>query len=591
VRGSDKPAGEVAQVVRIGSHHCAHDIEPMTTSEGTQANPHPGGATTSIWQSTCEVPRFPKLTKSGSADVCVIGAGIAGLSVAYHLARDGKKVVVLDDGPIGGGETGRTTAHLTNAMDDRIYWLEQVHGEHGAQLTVGSHGAAINRIQQIVQLEGIDCDFERLDGYLMSRNPADATELEKEAEAANRAGLTDVSLVDRAPIAAFESGVALRFPGQAQFHALKYLAGLATAITEKYGGRIYCDTHVEGVEGGDPCNVKVAGGLQLSASCVCVCTNSSISDYVRTHVKSEADRTYVIAAAVPRGSVDKALYWDTGMPYHYVRTQHIESSYVTDEAKLTGSIDRGTAPTKGEILWDALIVGGEDHKVGHDSSPEDRWNVLELWMRARWPQASAVLWRWSGQVVEPSDGLGYIGRNPDGAENVFMAMGDSGQGMTHGTIAGILLSDLVLGRENPWATLYDPKRTSLRAEPLKEAVKHNLDVVVQMAKGYLAPDTYNVDDIPRGEGRVVRRGAKKVAVYRDEEGKLHEKSAACTHLKCIVEWNGAEKSWDCPCHGSRFDAYGEVLNGPAISALQDVESESGSGGSSGGRSRTRKVKA
>jgi Rieske Fe-S protein len=345
------------------------------------------------------------------------------------------------------------------------------------------------------------------------------------------------------------------------------------------------------VEGGDPCNVKVSGGVQLSASCVCVCTNSSISDYVWSHVKSEPMRTYVVAAAVPRGSVDKALYWDTADPYHYVRLQPIDGALVTDDAKLTGSTNR--APTKGEILWDALIVGGEDHKVGHDSAPQDRWDELELWMRQRWPQATAVLWRWSGQVIEPSDGLAYIGRNPDGAENVFMAMGDSGQGMTHGTIAGMLLSDLVLGKENPWATLYDPKRVSLRASPIMEDVKHNVDVVAQMAKGWLAPDTFNVDDIPRGEGKVVRRGAKKIAVYRDAEGRIHEKNAACTHLKCIVEWNSAEKSWDCPCHGSRFDPYGEVLNGPAISALQDVEQESRSGGSSaaGGRSRSRKAKA
>ena len=529
----------------------------MTTSEGTQSNPHPGGATTSIWQGTFEVPSFPKLERSGSADVGVVGAGIAGLSVAYHRARAGKPVVVLDDGPIGGGESGRTTAHLTDAMDDRIYWLEHVHGERGARLIVESHDAAINRIQQIIQLEGIECDFERLDGYLLAGKPGEVAELEREAEAAQRVGITDVALVERAPIAGFESGTALRFPGQGQFHVLKYLAGLANAVVEKYGGRIYCDTHVEGVEGGDPCNVKIDGGKQLTAACVVVCTNSSISDYVQTHIKSEANRTYAIAAVVPRGSVDKALYWDTLDPYHYVRVQRLDEP-------VPGVL-------KGDTLWDALIVGGEDHKVGHDAQPQERWDRLERWMRERWPQAREVIYRWSGQVLEPSDGLAYIGRNPDGAENVFMASGDSGQGMTHGTIAGILLSDMVLGKENPWESLYDPKRVSLRASPVKEMAKHNLDVVVQMAKGYLAPDTGSVEEIPKGEGRVIRRGAHKIAVYRDEQGTLHEKSAACTHLKCIVEWNGAEKSWDCPCHGSRFDPYGEVINGPAISALQDVE--------------------
>jgi glycine/D-amino acid oxidase-like deaminating enzyme/nitrite reductase/ring-hydroxylating ferredoxin subunit len=542
----------------------------MTTSEGTQANPHPGGATTSIWQGTVDVPNFPKLERSGTTDVCVVGAGIAGLSVAYHLARDGKKVVVLDDGPIGGGESGRTTAHLVDAMDDRIYWLEHVHGAEGARLIVESHGAAINRIQQIAQLEGIDCDFERLDGYLMLREPGESEELQREAEAAQRAGLTDVALVEHAPIAGFKSGTALRFPGQGQFHILKYLVGAANAIVEKYGGKIYCDTHVEGVEGGDPCTVKIAGDKKLTATCVAVCTNASISDYVRTHAMITPDRTYAIAAVVPRGSVEKALYWDTGHPYHYVRIQRL---------------DEYPGVLEGATLWDALIVGGEDHKVGHDSHPQERWDKIERWMRERWPQAREVIYRWSGQCLEPPDGIAYIGKNPDGAENVFMASGDSGQGMTHGTIAGILLSDLILGRANPWAKLYDPKRISLRASPVFELAKHSVDVAVQYAKGYLSPDTASVDDLAPGEGRVIRRGTKKIAAYRDEEGRVHEKSAVCTHLKCIVEWNGAEKSWDCPCHGSRFDPYGEVINGPAISALEDVEPVRGKRGAASKRKR------
>ena len=514
--------------------------------------------TTSIWQATAEVPTYPKLDKNATTDVCVIGAGIAGLSVAYHLAREGKKVIVLDDGAIGGGETGNTTAHLTDAIDDRIYRLERLHGPEGARLAVESAGAAINRIQQIVNLEDIECDFERLDGYLLSRTPGDRDELEREAEAAERAGLADVALVDRAPIAAFESGIALRFPGQGQFHALRYVAGLARAIVDKYHQRIHCDTHVSGVEGGERCTVKIDGGIEVDAGCVVVCTNSSISDYVRTHMLMEPMRTFVIAAVIPRGSVERALYWDTGTPYHYARTMRLD--------------EPSPGVLKGDTLWDALIVGGEDHKTGHADDAEERWAKLERWTRERWPQAREIIYKWSGQVLEPADGVAFIGRNPDGAENVFMASGDSGQGMTHGTIAGMLITDMILGRENPWEKLYDPKRVTLRAPALKEMAKHNLDVAVQYAKGALSPsEVKSVDEIAPGEGRVIRRGGKKIAAYRDETGALIEKSAVCTHLKCIVEWNGAEKSWDCPCHGSRFAPTGEVLNGPAISALEDVE--------------------
>jgi glycine/D-amino acid oxidase-like deaminating enzyme/nitrite reductase/ring-hydroxylating ferredoxin subunit len=414
--------------------------------------------------------------------------------------------------------------------------------------------AAVNRIEQIVKLEQIDCDFERLDGYLFASVFDKQETLEREYEAARRAGISDVALVERAPLPNFDTGRALRFPNQGQFHPVKYLAGLARAI-ERFGGRIFCGSHVSAVEGGSPARVRIKDGPTVTAAAVCVCTNASISDYVITHAKQAPYRTYVVSFRIPRGSLPPALWWDTPDPYHYVRL-----------ARLDG--DRG--PTKGEVLEDALVVGGEDHKTGQAHDMDERWRCLEEWTRERFPNVGDVLYRWSGQVVEPFDYLSHIGRNPDGAEKVFMASGDSGHGMTHGTIAGILLTDLVQGRENPWEKLYDPKRAHVQRSSAFEFLKENLNVAAQYLD-YVTPGQASADEIPRGEGRVVRRGLHKIACYRDESGTLHERSAVCTHLRCIVDWNPAEKSWDCPCHGSRFDPLGKVLNGPAIEPLPPVE--------------------
>ena len=520
-------------------------------------NDSPGGDTTSIWYAGYDVPTYPQLARDATADVCVVGAGIAGLSTAYTLIKAGKKVVVVDDGPVGDGESGRTTAHLANAMDDWIFVLEHVHGEDGARRIVQSHGTAIDTIEAIVRAENIDCDFARVDGYLFLGGDTSESALDEELEAAKRAGVVGVAKLPSVPTDGHDFGPCLRFPNQGQFHILKYLAGLASAIVSG-GGRIYCDTKVVSVEGGETCKVKTESKHTISASAVCVCTNASITDMVRTHAMQAPYRSFVIAAVVPRGSVPTALYWDTAEPYHYARILPLNE------------------PAPGafaDAAYDALIVGGEDHKTAHADDAEARWARLEAWMRERWPQAREVIYQWSGQVLEPNDYIAFIGRNPDGAQNVYMVSGDSGQGMTHGTIAGILLTDLILGRPNDWESIYNPSRVSMRAKPIKEFAKENADVALRYIKGFVTPgDAGSEAEFAPGTGRIERRGLHKVAVFRDEDGTLHEFSAACTHLKCIVEWNSAERSWDCPCHGSRFDPLGKVLNGPAVADLDPLSS-------------------
>jgi glycine/D-amino acid oxidase-like deaminating enzyme/nitrite reductase/ring-hydroxylating ferredoxin subunit len=500
-------------------------------------------ASTSIWMATANTPSQSRLKENIRTDVCIIGAGIAGLSTAYLLGREGRSVVVLDDGLIGGGMTGRTTAHLTNAYDDRYVEMEKIHGEEGARFIAESHTTAIEKINEIVTRENIECDFEWVDGFLFAQTPDDVQVLEDELAAAHRAGLMGVEKVSRAPLASFDTGVALRFPRQAQFHPLEYLAGLTRAILRD-GGRVFGETHATRIEGGTPARIETSHGPVVTSDVIVVATNTPVNDLVAIHTKQAPYVTYVIGVRVPKGSVTRGLYWDTGDPYHYVRLQS-------------------------ENEHDVLIVGGEDHKTGQENDGNARHGRLEQWTRERFPQAGEVEFRWSGQVMEPVDGLAFIGRNPLDHDNVFIATGDSGQGMTHGTIAGMLLTDLIQERENAWADLYSPSRVRLKSLP--QYASENINVAAQYTDYVTAGDVKSESEIKPGEGAILREGASKLAVYRDEAGKVHKRSAVCPHLGCVVAWNSTERTWDCPCHGSRYSAEGKVYQGPANSDLSAAD--------------------
>lgn len=510
------------------------------------------GHTTSVWMDTTEVPQFQPLTQDLRSNVCVVGAGIAGMTTAYLLARAGRAVVLIDDGPIGGGETSRTTAHLTAALDNRYYNIEKMHGKEGARVAAESHMSAIHRIETIASMEDIDCDFQRVEGFLFLGGEGTRKDLERELEATHRAGITDTQLVDKIPFGFWDSGPALRFPRQATFHPLKYLKGLARAILRD-GGKIYTGVHAERIEDGEPAKVTTSGGHTIHADNVVVCTNTPVNDWLIIHSKQAAYRTYVIGARVPRGSVPHGLYWDTPNPYHYIRVQAAEDK------------------TGHELDHDVLIVGGEDHKTGQAVDTDERFVRLEAWTRERFPMVERVDYRWSGQVIEPVDYMAYIGKNPGGDEHIWIATGDSGNGMTHGTIAGIILNELVQGRKHQWSRLYDPSRVKLRATP--EFVRQNVNVAEQYKDWFTGSEASDIAAIKPGEGAVIGRGRGKIAVYRDERGGIHRLSAVCTHLYGIVRWNDTERTWDCPCHGSRFDPYGKVVNGPAIVGLSPVSPE------------------
>jgi len=333
---------------------------------------------------------------------------------------------------------------------------------------------------------------------------------------------------------------------------MKYLEGLVAACGAA-GVRLHGGVRATSVTGGQRAIVETSTGARITAGAVVVATNSPFVDMFAIHTKQAPYYTYVVAARVPHGSVTPALYWDTQDPYHYVRLER------TTNARLGGDNDDPV---------DLLIVGGEDHKTAQADDTEERFMALDRWMRERFPSAGPLEYRWSGQVMESQDGLGFIGRNPMDANNVYVITGDSGMGMTHGTIGGMLVCDLIQGRPNRWTDLYDPSR--IRVGAAADFLKENINVAAQYASWMTPGDIASVDEIVPNSGGVIREGATKIAIYRDEAGEIHRFSAACTHLGCVVGWNKAASTWDCPCHGSRFDALGEVINGPASQNLREA---------------------
>jgi glycine/D-amino acid oxidase-like deaminating enzyme/nitrite reductase/ring-hydroxylating ferredoxin subunit len=487
----------------------------------------------------------PQGQKDSNCDICIVGAGIAGLTTAYLLAKEGRSVIVVDMGPLAGGQTGRTTAHLTWAMDDRYFQLVRYHGDQKTALIGQSHREAIDKIESIVAEELIDCDFQRVDGYLFLDPEKSLDYLQKELETIHRLGFQNVEMKSVIPHLPFDSGPTIRFPQQAQLHPMKYMNGLAQAI-ERYGGQIYIHYKVDQIESSPTPKVVLEDGHVITAQQIVVATNTPINDRFTIHTKQAPYRTYVVTATIPKGSVPLGLYWDTLDPYHYVRIANDDKS----------------------DIYDLLIVGGEDHKTGQDHAPEKHFTNLESWARRHFPMILSFQYRWSGQVWEPVDGVAFIGKNP-GDENVYIATGDSGQGMTHGTIAGLLLTDLLQNRSNPYVEIYDPARKTLSAG--LEFLKENLNVAWQYADYIKGSETSDIESIPNGEGAVIQKGLHKIAISKNAQGQVTELSAVCPHLGGIVHWNTVEKSWDCPCHGSRFAVDGSVMNGPALSGLEGGE--------------------
>jgi glycine/D-amino acid oxidase-like deaminating enzyme/nitrite reductase/ring-hydroxylating ferredoxin subunit len=488
----------------------------------------------SLWTTTAPGRRFPSLDGDLTVDVAVVGGGVAGLTTAWLLRRAGKKVAVLDMHRLLTGQTGQTTAHLTELLDTPYYQLRSDFGEKGARMAAASSRASIEQIAALVEELGVDCGFQRVPMFRYAETERELRDLEKEVAAAREVGLS-ASFTRDVPLPYPVKG-ALRLENQALIHPRTYLLAMAERL-EKEGCLIFEDTRVVDVQDGLPCRVITDRGT-VTALDVVEATTTPLNRLF-LHTKLYAYRTYVVAGPL-EGPLEPGLYYDSQDPYHYIRTQRIDGV-------------------------DYLIVGGEDHKVGMQEDTEKHYAALEAYTRRHFP-ITHLTHRWSGQVIEPADGLAYIGRN-SASRHTWVATGFSGTGITWGTLSGMILSDLILGRENPYAALYEATRVKVKAGA-KDFLQENAEVAFHFVVDRLSrPDGHRLSDVAPGEGKILEVEGKKVAVYREESGVCHAVSPVCTHVGCHVHWNRAERSWDCPCHGSRFSPTGKVLNGPAMKDL------------------------
>ncbi|TCR68256.1 FAD-dependent oxidoreductase [Bosea sp. BK604] len=493
----------------------------------------------SVWMDVEVAPEAEPLSQDTDVEIVVVGSGIAGLSIAYELAEKGVSVLVIDRGEIAGGMTSRTTAHLAPICDDSLAELVSKRGRDAARAFQASQAAAVDRIESIVARHEIDCEFRRLDGILFLAPTDEETVLDDEVKAAAHIAV-DVMRGSGLPLQGLHATPYLRYPEQATFHPLKYLRALCDVISAK-GGRLHPRSAVEEIEETeDGVTVRAANGISVTARHAVVATNSPIHARYAYHTKQAPYRTYAMAFEIERGLVNDALYWDTLDPYHYVR--------------LTGGSDGN----------DLLIVGGEDHKTGEDDNAVERFAALETWVKTLVPKLGRETHRWSGQVMDTLDFGAYIGLDAD-SKRVYVTTGDSGQGITHGVVASLIIPKLIADEQSEYAAIYDPSRTP--AKRFGAFVGENLTAVSNLAQYVMPSEITSVDELKQGEGAILRDGLSKIAAYRADSGEVVKVSAVCTHLGCHVKWNSFEQCWDCPCHGSHFAPDGTVLNGPAVKPL------------------------
>jgi glycine/D-amino acid oxidase-like deaminating enzyme/nitrite reductase/ring-hydroxylating ferredoxin subunit len=501
--------------------------------------------TAPYWAESASISTFPSIDRDLDTGTIVVGGGITGLTAAYLLAQAGRRVTVLERQRCAQIDTGHTSAHLTMVTDEPLSTLIKRFGRDHAQAAWDGGLAAVAQIDAIVREHEIQCGFEWVDAYLhlpaSGDSRRDAASLEEEASLARGLGF-DAWFEPTVPLVK-QPGV--RFANQARFHPRKYLAGLVKAITAA-GGAIFEHSSVDEFCG-DPLSVKANGHTATCGDIVLATHNPLVGvggllTATAFQTKLALYTSYVIGGRVAKGTIPDALFWDTQDPYHYLRVE----------------------PHRDH---DVVIFGGEDHKTGQAASTSECYENLERTLTQLVPGVE-ITHRWSGQVIETPDGLPYIGRT---ADHQYAATGFAGNGMTFGTLGGMMMADAILGRPNPWTDLFEPGRMAVRRGAW-EYIKENIDYPYYLIRDRFAgAKGRSAREVRRGQGKVVEQDGTRIAVYRDASGATMSRSATCTHMGCIVEWNDAERTWDCPCHGSRFKPNGDVISGPAESPLATID--------------------
>ena len=493
----------------------------------------------SFWLGTTPETDYPALTDGLDVDVAVVGAGITGITAAVLLKRSGKTVALLDSRRIVRGATGYTTAKVTSGHGLGYTKIRKAFGEDGARTYAAANQAGLERIAQFVDEDGIDCDFERKANYAYADDEQQTAQVKEEVEVEQAAGLPS-SLVRETPLP-YPITAAVRLENQAQFHPRKYLLALAATIPGD-GSHVFENSRVQTVKHGEPCEVVADQGV-IRARDVVVATHLPILDRGLFFAKAYPHRSYAIAASIDPLDAPDGMFINAGTPTRSVRTM-----------------------PDGDRLF--INVGGNGHKVAEEDDTPARYDQLEEFLREHWPGAGEVEYRWSTQDYMPHDQVPYVGRVRRGSEHLYTATGYNKWGMTNGTAGAMIIADAILGRSNPWADLFDAKRLPPRPA-LGRFLKTNMATGLQFFADRLGrADRGSVDELDPGEGGIVRVRGRKTAVYRDDDGNVHALSPVCQHLYCLVHWNPAERSWDCPCHGSRYAADGRAIEGPTTKDLK-----------------------